>query len=85
MPAIFSLSCGEPGPPETRVEPSPAPEELPAPPPEESATPVTLGRAEPIPVDPDRPGVARMLGDEIAEAVERVLPSVVVVRTEAVR
>ncbi len=85
LPAIFSLSCGEPGPPETRVEPSPAPEELPAPPPEESATPVTLGRAEPIPVDPDRPGVARMLGDEIAEAVERVLPSVVVVRTEAVR
>jgi len=32
-----------------------------------------------------RPGPLRRLGDEIADAVDRVLPAVVVVRTEAVR
>lgn len=82
--AAWSPGCGEPIPPGIRGKSTPVPEEAATRPPTERAVPVTLGRVETDPAGTSGPGVARMLGDEIAAAVEKVLPAVVVVRTEAV-
>lgn len=65
------IGCEEPA----RIGPGTATPSPPAP----AASPGTAG-----PEAGPAPGPVRRLGDEIAAAVERVLPSVVVVRTEAV-